>query len=154
MEAHFLVSACTTSDKDLRDSKSDCLDGRVSSGLSPRSVWGCSPIMKKERDAKAVEEVTASYQGARIEKVITKLFINNVLQLINRILLSSINPVLNNTLHRRADLLVAVQQVDPAVLDALCLEQRCRDLRHRLAAHLAPAGLGLAQLDLAGGVCG
>lgn len=76
--------------------------------------------------------------------VIIKLFINSLLQLINRVLLSSIHPVLNNTLHRRANLLVAVQKINPAVLDALGLEQRGRDLRHRLAAHLAPAGLGLA----------
>lgn len=84
----------------------------------------------------------------------TKILIHNLLQLINRVLLSSIHPVLNNPLHRRADLLVAVQQINPAVLDALGLEQRGRDLRHRLAAHLAPAGLGLAELDLAGGIRG
>lgn len=82
-------------------------------------------------------------------KIIVKLFITRLSQLINRILLRSIHAVLDNALDGRADLLVAVQQVDPAVPDAPGLEQRGRDLRHRLPAHLAPAGLGLAQLDLA-----
>lgn len=88
-------------------------------------------------------------QGTMDGKIIVKLFITRLSQLINRILLRSIHAVLDNALDGRADLLVAVQQVDPAVPDALGLEQRGRDLRHRLAAHLAPAGLGLAQLDLA-----
>lgn len=111
-------------------------------------VEGCA------RHTRAVEEATAQDEGPRMAKVIIKISIHSLLQLINRILLGSIHPVQDNTLHRRADLLVAVQKINPAVLDALGLEQRGRDLRHSLAAHLAPAGLGLAQLDLAGGVRG
>lgn len=87
-------------------------------------------------------------------KFIIKLFIPRRLQLINRILLRSVHALRHDALDGRADLLVAVQQVDPAVLDALGLEQRGRDLRHGFPAHLAPAGLGLAQLDLARRVCG
>lgn len=86
-----------------------------------------------------------------------KLFIKTfslpaVLQLINRVLLRSVHPIPDDTLDGGADLLLAVQQVDPAVPHALGLEQRGRDLRHGLAAHLAPTGLGLAQLDPACGV--
>lgn len=118
--------------------------------LLAQHVYPPSSMLKNERHTKVIGEATAQHQRSRMDS----LFIKNLSQLINRVLLSSVDPVPDHALHGRPDLLVAVEQVDPAVLDALGLEQRGRDLRHGLAAHLAPAGLGLAQLDLPRGVRG